>query len=251
MEHRVGVKATLDTNDQAETVMAIREIGDIANSRQFLGVDCIFDLVDDSLGSHQIGKLGDDETGSPGPNAFDTDGCASLETSFTRLVRLANTLQADNGSSGGEIGAGDKSHELIQGGIRVVNEVACGIDDLAHVVRRHIRGHAHRDSAGTIDQQVGEARRKHTGLSKLIVVVRDKVDDVFAEVTHHFHRFGTQARFGVAGRCWSIIERSEVPMPVHHGNPHAERLREAHERVINGAIAMGMKLAHDITDDPC
>ena len=39
-------------------------------------------------------------------------------------------------------------------------------------------------------------------------------------------------------------------MPVDQWDPHRERLRHADERVVDGAVTVGVQLAHDLADDP-
>src|SRR5262249_4155708 len=43
--------------------------------------------------------------------------------------------------------------------------------------------------------------------------------------------------------------RSEIPLAVHQGIPHVELLREPDERVVDRRVAVGMEVAHHLTDD--
>src|SRR3712207_7377817 len=53
-----------------------------------------------------------------------------------------------------------------------------GVDHLAQVVRRDVGGHADRDPARAVDQQVRDARRQHRGLLLGAVVVGLEIDGV-------------------------------------------------------------------------
>ena len=54
--------------------------------------------------------------------------------------------------------------QLLGGDLRVFDERQAGIDDLPHVVGRHVRRHAHRDARAPVHQQVGEPRGEDDGL---------------------------------------------------------------------------------------
>ena len=56
--------------------------------------------------------------------------------------------------------------------------------DFAEVVRRDVSRHAHRDSSGTVEQQVRYARGKNVGLLLGVVVVRNHVDRLLLDVGH-------------------------------------------------------------------
>ena len=106
-EHRLGIEATLDTNDQPQTVVAVGEVCHITDAGQFLTSDGVLDLVDYALRSDQIGQLRHNKSCFARPNVFDTDGGPGLETSSTGEVSIGNALGANDGSAAGQIGAGN------------------------------------------------------------------------------------------------------------------------------------------------
>ena len=122
-------------------------------------------------------------------------------------------------------------------------------DDLDEVVRRHVRGHADGDTAGTVDQEVREGGGHHGRLQQLVVVVGDEVDGLLVEAVGHQHRRGCEPGLGVAGRRRPVVQRPEVAMPVHEREAHGEGLGHADERVIDGAVAVRVVLAHHLADD--
>ena len=59
-----------------------------------------------------------------------------------------------------------------------------------------------------------------------------------------------QARLGVPhGRRRIAVDRAEIPLAVHQRIAHGERLRHAHQRVVNRRVAVRMVLAHHFADD--
>ena len=125
-----------------------------------------------------------------------------------------------------------------------------GVDHFAQVVRGHVRRHADRDTRRSVHEEVGKARGEDGGLFGALVVVGDEVDGLLVEVRHH--RFGDRfrTRLGVShGRRRIAVDRSEVPLAVHQGIAHVEILREAHERVVDRRVAVGMVVPHHLADD--
>ena len=136
-----------------------------------------------------------------------------------------------------------------QVGVRVLDQVPGGGDDLDEVVRGHVGGHAHGDAGGAVDQQVREGRGQHRGLHELVVVVRDEVHDVLVEVRRHRHRGGAQPRLGVARGGRAVVQRAEVAVPVDQRQAQREALAHAHHRVVDRGVAVRVQLAHDLADD--
>ena len=104
-----------------------------------------------------------------------------------------------------KVWSGDESHQFVEGGVRVVDQVAGAGHDLDEVVRRHVRGHAHGDAARAVHEQVGDGGGQHFGLGELVVVVRNEVDHVFVEPVDHAERGGVEAGLGVPGCGRAVI----------------------------------------------
>ena len=121
-----------------------------------------------------------------------------------------------------------------------------GVDHLTHVVRRDVGGHAHGDALAAVDQQVGESGRQHNRLLVLAVVVADEVHGVFVDAVEHPHGHRGQAALGVSGGGSRLIERPEVALGVHQGVAQGKGLPQAHQGVVDGRVAMGVVLAHDV-----
>ena len=124
------------------------------------------------------------------------------------------------------------------------------VAELSQIVRRYVRCHAHRDAGRTVQQQVGQLRRQHRRLELRLVVVGHHVHGVLLDVLLHFFCGLVHAHFGVAhgGRAVAVY-RAEVAVAVHHRQTHGERLRHAHNRVVDGRVAVRVELAHDLAHD--
>ena len=230
-------------------MVAIGEVGNVANALKFFVVNTVFDFVNDPLWADKIGQLCDNKACFPGPDWFHTHGGAHFETTSPRRIGFLDSLKSDDGAPGGKVWARNEAHQIFQGCLRMINQVSGGLDNLERVVGSHISGHAHRDSAGTINQQVGEPGGQNTGLSELVVVIGNKIHDVFIEVSNHRHGRGGQSRFGVPCSGWAVIKRPKVSMTINHGHAHAKRLGESHQGVIDGAISVGMELTNHVAHD--
>ena len=117
-------------------------------------------------------------------------------------------------------------------------------------MRRNFCGHADGDSVGAIDEQVRNARGKNVGLDFAAIVVGAEVDGFFVEIFEQRGRDLREFGFGVAIGCGRIsIDGAEISLTENQRVAHAPGLREAHESVVDGEVAVGMVFAHDIADD--
>ena len=123
---------------------------------------------------------------------------------------------------------------------------------LSQVVRRHVAGHAHRDAGGAVDQQVGNARRQHQRLVQGLVVGGLKVDGVLVQIGQNFRGQLRHAHLRVAhGSRRVAVDRAEVALAVDEEMAHGELLRQPHDGVVDGRLAMGMILADHVAHHPC
>ncbi len=165
-------------------------------------------------------------------------------------VGLHHPGPAEDERPGGEVGPLDEGHEIVGGGLGVVEQVDHGVDDLAQVVGRDVGGHAHGDALAAVDQQVGKARRQDAGLGELARVVVDEVDGVLVDSGQHRVGQGGQAALGVALGGGRVVGRAEVALAVDQGVAQAEVLGHAHQGVVDGTFAVGVQLAHHVAGDP-
>src|SRR5690606_34855867 len=73
---------------------------------------------------------------------------------------------------------------------------------------------------------------------------------VLVEVRRHEQRRRGQAHLGVPWGGRTVVERAEVAVAVDQRHPQREVLGEPDERVVDGAVAVRVELAHDLAHDP-
>ncbi len=101
-----------------------------------------------------------------------------------------------------------------------------------------------------LTEQVGELRRQHRRLQQAVVVVRLEVDRVLVEVVEQVLRDLREPRLGVAfGRGRVAVDGAEVALAVDERHAQRELLRHAHERVVDGEVAVRMEVAHRVAHD--
>ena len=83
-------------------------------------------------------------------------------------------------------------------------------------------------------------------MEELVVVVGDEIYDVFAQVFDHCHSLWPKPGLGVSRGSGPIVEGTKVSVPIHHGNPHTERLGQTDQGVINRAVTVRVEFAHHI-----
>ena len=117
-------------------------------------------------------------------------------------------------------------------------------------MRRDVGGHADGDAGAAVDDEVGDAGGEDGGLERGLVVVGDEVDGVHVDVGEHFAGDAGQAALGVAhGGGWVAVDGAEVSLAVDHEVAQAEGLRKADHGVVDGGVAVGVVVAHDVADD--
>jgi sulfur carrier protein ThiS len=117
-------------------------------------------------------------------------------------------------------------------------------------VRRDVGGHAHRDAGRAVHQQVREARRQHRRFLFLLVVVGLEIDGFLVDVGQQLVGEARHARFGVTHRGGIVaVDRTEVALAIDQQVAQRERLRHAHQRVVDRLVAVRVVLADHVADD--
>jgi hypothetical protein len=117
-------------------------------------------------------------------------------------------------------------------------------------MRRYFCCHAHGNSVGSVDKQVGDAGGQNVRLDFAAVVVGMEVDSFFVEVFEQ--RCGNLRELGLGvtvGGGRISVDRAKISLTENQRVAHRPVLREADERVVDGEIAVRMVLAHDLADD--
>ena len=89
------------------------KVGQVLNIRDALDallLNQLLYLLDDLLGADHIRQLSDDDAFTASRHLLDSGRGALLQRTAPRLVSIADPLEADDFSSGGEVGARDEPH---------------------------------------------------------------------------------------------------------------------------------------------
>ena len=99
-------------------------------------------------------------------------------------------------------------------GIVHIGETA--INHFAKIVRRNIGRHTNGDTTSTVDEQIGEARRKNGRLSFRTVIVINEIDRVLVKIAQQ--RIGSLGKtaFGITHGCRRIgIHAAEIALTIN------------------------------------
>ena len=122
--------------------------------------------------------------------------------------------------------------------------------DLAEVVRRDVGRHADGDAGGAVDEQVGHPRRQHDRLGLGAVVVGPERHRGLLDLRQHLVADRRQPALGVPHGGGAVaVERSEVARAVDQRIAQRERLRHAHQRLVERDVAVRVEAAHHVADD--
>ena len=182
VEHDLRNDALLELDDQTDALL----VGLIAHIRDALDafiVDELGDLLLQGALVDHVGNLGKDQAVAAGLGRLHMSLGAHGDGAAAGLVALLNAGAAHDDGAGGEVRTGHDLHELVDGGVGVVDQVAGGLDRLGEVMRGDVGGHADGDALAAVDQQVGEARRQRHGFGERFVVVGLPVDGILLQVT--------------------------------------------------------------------
>ncbi len=117
-------------------------------------------------------------------------------------------------------------------------------------MRRNVGRHPDRDTIGAVDQKIRNLARQELGLLIGAVVVGLEIDGVLVDIEQHPLGDASETRLGVAIRRGRVaIDGAEVALPVDERVAERERLRHAHQRIVNRHVAMGMELLEHLADD--
>ena len=117
---------------------------------------------------HLVGDFSDNDAETPAFHLLNLGFGAHDDPSPARGEGLLDALQPHDDAASGKIGSLDKLHQFeelhLLDIIPAVDHVDQRIGDLSQVVRRNVGGHAHGDTAGSVQEQIGQPGRQHFGL---------------------------------------------------------------------------------------
>ncbi len=246
----VGVLALLDGDDDPHRLVAVAEVVDVGHAGDPAAVDQLGELLEQDFLGELVGDLGEGDVGAAVLELLDVVLGPEDHPAAAGAIGLAQAVLVADRRPGGEVGAGDDLHQLVELDRRVVDVGDQGVADLAEVVRRDRRRHAHRDAAGAVDQQVGELAGQDPRLLVLLVVVGLEVDGVELDVLEHLG--GDRAELGLGvphRRRRQAVDAAEVPLPGDQQVPHVPPLGHAGQRRIDRIIPVRVVALHRLADD--
>ena len=264
VEDDLGHLAAFQLDDNPHP-LAIRFVAQIRDAVDDFFADQIRDPLEERLFVDLIRYFGDDDRDAVALLVgLDRRARAHLDRPASGGVRLEDAAAADDEPGGRKIGPGDQFDQLFElfaagrgrlvavGGtqVGVLDEPDAGIDHFAQVVRRHVGRHPDRNPGRSVHEQVRERRGKDGRLFGGLVVVGREVDGLLVEIRHHVVADRLQPRLGIQHRRGRIaVDGAEVPLAVDQGIAHVEFLRQPHERVVDGRVAVRVKISHHLADD--
>ena len=235
---RIGVPLQLD--DDPHTV-AVRLVPDVGDALQTLVLHLIGHALDEHPLIHLIRQLRDDDAGAVVAELLELVAGPHHHPATAGGVGGPDAAASHDKATGGEVGTLDIGHQVRQRGIGIIQHVDAGSDDLPQVVGRDVGGHAHGDAGGAVDQQIGEAAGQHTGFLAALVKVGVPVHGVLPDIPQHFiGNFGKTGLRVTVGSGGIAIHGAEVAVAVHQHIAHGEILRQTHQSVVDGGVAVGV-----------
>ncbi len=175
---------------------------------------------------------------------------AHNDAAATRVHGSAAAGRSHNQRARRKVRTGNDFQKFLNRNVRILDQRQRRIHDLAQIVRRNVRRHAHRDAAAAVDQQVWKTRRQNVRLKRGFVIVRMEIDRILVDILKH--RFGglVEPRLGIThgGRAVAV-HRTKVALSVDQRKAHRKRLRHADHCIVNRAVAMRVVFTHHVTDD--
>ena len=144
VQHDVGVGVALQVDDQRRLLVG-RRIAHPTDAVEVTGPHQFRDLLLNHLDGGLVRELGDDDAVSAA-SLLDLGDGAHLYGAAAGPVGIEDALPAENLRACREVGALHELHQLVGRRLGVVQHMDGCVNDLAHVVRRDIGRHAHRDA---------------------------------------------------------------------------------------------------------
>ncbi len=254
VEDDLGDRVALEHDDQALAGARGGVVADVGDAGDLAGLDELGDLQREVVRVDLVGQLGDDQAGAPAGVLLDLDDRAHDDRAAAGAVGVLDAAAADDQRPGREVRPLDPLEQGVEqlgaGGLGVGQRPLGALGHLAQVVRRDVGGHADGDAGRAVDQQVREPAGQDHRLGGLAVVVGREVDGVLVDVAHHLHRQRRHPALGVAhGGGRVVAGRAEVALALGQRVAQRPRLHEAHQGVVDRAVAVRVVLPHHLADD--
>ena len=238
----------LDHNTHAVFVGLITQLGD---AFELLLFNQFSDLLDQTRLVQLVRQLSDHDllTAANLVDVFDNRTGAHVNATTASAIGFDDAGTAVDDGRCWKIRARDELHQFVDAQLRVVDQCQAAINDFTQVVRRDVGGHAHSNTAGAVDQQVGNTRWHDRRDQFSAVIVRHPIHGFFMQVGQQFVSQLGHAHFGVShGSGVVAVNRTEVTLTVYQQVAQGEWLSHSNDGVVNGRITMRVILTDNVTD---
>ena len=174
---------------------------------------------------------------------------AGADRTVAGLIHRTNfALRSDDLGLGGIVRALDVLEQVLEAGIRFIEQMHAGGGHLAHIVRRDVGGHADGNAGSTVEQHVRQARRHGARLLQRAVKVGRPLHRALLQLGQQDLREAREPRLGVAhgGERLGIVGRAPVALAVNQRIAVAERLGHEHHGLVTGGVAVRMEFAEHV-----
>ena len=167
----------------------------------------------------------------------------------TSLLIILDSRAAVDVAAGREVRTLYQLSDLAGCHLRVVDQRDERGHDFLEIVRRNVGRHADGDARRSVDDEIGDRRRKNFRLLQSIVEVGREIDSVLVDVGEHLHRDAGEARFRIAvSRRRISIDAAEVPLSIDKWVAQRKVLDHAHQRVVDRSVTVRVILAEHVAD---
>ena len=175
--------------------------------------------------------------------------CPCRNFSLSGIISFLNIRSVIDDSPGRKVRTLDEFKQIINRGLGIFNEVRDGIYQFIEIVWRNVRRHSHRDTHGSIEEQLRKFRRQHDRLGMHTIEVRYEINRILFDIHQHLFSDGSQLSFSVSisGRAVSV-HGTEVSLSPDQRITQSEVLRHADHRVINGRVTVRMIFTEHLSD---
>ncbi len=246
VEHDLGLGAALELDDDAHAV-AVALVAHVADFVNSLLIHQVGDALDELRLVDLVGNLGNDDRLLFLGDVFRGHAGTHHEAAPAGLVGVDDAAFAVEKAARGEIGALHVLEHFREACIGILHQVDGGVDHLGEIVRRNIRRHADGDSVGAVDDEIGNARGQDGRFLRGLVVIRHEVHGLHLDIGEQLAGDALHAALGVTHRGRRVaVDRAEVALAIDQRIAQRERLRHAHQRVVDGRVAVGMVDTHGL-----
>ena len=159
-------------DNEASRILVIRFVAKILDHRQLFRLHLAGDLFHDPAARSLIWQTGDHNI-----TVFNFVSCPRAKRPIARRIDLSQLgFRRNNFTTGREIRPLDMPAQAANSRLRFVEQSNQRTDNLVNIMRRHIGGHADRNSCRSVQQQIRQAGRQQRGFLQCTVEIRGPVD---------------------------------------------------------------------------